>query len=143
MTNRTLWSQKKGVQNFGSIEQFSWNCNLRCISLKCISLRFQVLHSRNKTQNMTQCQRGGFIFNPKIYIADFGNFKQGFLIMHLIQNSNFRAQGMFFQQLYCNTFVLHLYLEIMCMHFILSSHHISSHICNHICHKKLQYNFQK
>ena len=63
--------------------------------------------------------------------------------MHLIQNSNFRAQGMFFQQLYCNTFVLHLYLEIMCMHFILSSHHISSHICNHICHKKLQYNFPK
>ena len=31
----------------------------------------------------------------------------------------------------------------MCMHFIQSSHHISSNICNHICHKKLQYNFQK
>ena len=24
-------------------------------------------------------QRGGVIFNPKFYIADFGNFKQGFL----------------------------------------------------------------
>ena len=24
-----FWSQKKGVQIFGSIEQFSWNCNLR------------------------------------------------------------------------------------------------------------------
>ena len=31
-------------------------------------------------------QRGGVIFNPKIYVADFGNFKQGFLIMKLIQN---------------------------------------------------------
>ena len=39
---------------------------------------------------------GGVIFNPKIYIADFGNFKQGFLIMKLIQNSNFRVQGMLF-----------------------------------------------
>ena len=24
---------------------------------------------------------GGVIFNPKIYVADFGNFKQGFLSM--------------------------------------------------------------
>ena len=40
--------------------------------------------------------KGGGIFNPKIYIADFGNFKQGFLIMKLIQKSNFRVQGMFF-----------------------------------------------
>ena len=47
-----------------------------------------------------KCQRGGLIFNPKIYVADFGNFKQGFLSMNLIQNSNFRVQGMFFQQLY-------------------------------------------
>ena len=43
---------------------------------------------------------GGVIFNPKIYVADFWNFKQGILIMKLIQNSNFRVQGMFFQQLY-------------------------------------------
>ena len=39
---------------------------------------------------------GGVIFNPKNYIADFGNFKHGFLIMKMIQNSNFRIQGMFF-----------------------------------------------
>ena len=39
---------------------------------------------------------GGVIFNPEIYIADFGNFKQGFLSMKLIQNSNFRVQGKFF-----------------------------------------------
>ena len=45
--------------------------------------------------------RGGVIFNPKKnYVADFGNFKQGFLSMKLIQKSNFRVQGMFFQQLY-------------------------------------------
>ena len=51
---------------------------------------------------LEKCQiRGvGVIFNPKNYIADFGNFKQGSLIMNLIQNSNFRIQGMFFQQLY-------------------------------------------
>ena len=46
---------------------------------------------------LEKCQGGGVIFNPKIYIADFGNFKQGFLSMILIQNSNFRV----FQQLYC------------------------------------------
>ena len=34
--------------------------------------------------------------------------------MKLIQKSNFMVQGMFFQQLYCITIVLHLYLEIMC-----------------------------
>ena len=38
--------------------------------------------------------------SSKIYGADFGNFKQGFLSMKLIQKSNFRVQGMFFQQLY-------------------------------------------
>ena len=30
-------------------------------------------------------QRGVAIFNPKIYVADFGSFKQGFLSMNLIQ----------------------------------------------------------
>ena len=39
---------------------------------------------------------GGVIFNPKIYVAGFGNFKQEFLSMKLIQKSNFRVQGMFF-----------------------------------------------
>ena len=39
---------------------------------------------------------GGVIFNPKIYIADFGNLKRAFLSMKLIQKSNFRIQGMFF-----------------------------------------------
>ena len=43
---------------------------------------------------------GEVIFNPKIYVVDFWNFDQGFLIMKLIQNSNFRVQGMLFQQLY-------------------------------------------
>ena len=35
---------------------------------------------------------GEVIFTPKIYVADFGNFKQGFLSMKLIQKSNFRVQ---------------------------------------------------
>ena len=38
--------------------------------------------------------KGGF--NPKMYVADFRNFKKGFLSMKLIQKSNFRVQGMFF-----------------------------------------------
>ena len=42
---------------------------------------------------------GGVIFNPEIYIADFGNFKQGFLSMKLIHKSNFRVQGMFFSKI--------------------------------------------
>jgi len=40
---------------------------------------------------------GGVIFNPKIYIADFGNFKRGFLSIELIKRrviSEFR--GCFF-----------------------------------------------
>ena len=44
--------------------------------------------------------KGGVIFNPKIYIADFGFFKQGLLIMKLIQKKLFRVEGIFFQQLY-------------------------------------------
>ena len=55
--------------------------------------------------NLTNFQKSakggrGFIFNPKNYVADFGNFKQGFLSMKLIPKSNFRVQGMFFQQLF-------------------------------------------
>ena len=45
---------------------------------------------------------GGGIFNPKIYIADFGTFKQGILSKKLIQKSNFTSgfRVCFFQQLY-------------------------------------------
>ena len=33
---------------------------------------------------LEKCQKGGgVIFNPKIYVTDFGNFKQGFLT-HLL-----------------------------------------------------------
>ena len=40
---------------------------------------------------LEECQRGGgagwgVIFNPKICIADFGNFKQGLLSMKLIKS---------------------------------------------------------
>ena len=37
---------------------------------------------------------GEVIFNQKIYVADFGNFKQGFLSMKLMQSGNFRVQGL-------------------------------------------------
>ena len=43
---------------------------------------------------------GGVIFDPEIYVADFGTFKQDFLSMKLIQKSNFSVKGMFLQQLY-------------------------------------------
>ena len=43
---------------------------------------------------------GGVIFNPKIYIADFGDFQQGFLSMKLIQTSNFSIQNLFVIQLF-------------------------------------------
>ena len=33
----------------------------------------------------------GVIFNPKIYVAVFGNYKQGFLSVKLIQKSDFRV----------------------------------------------------
>ena len=42
---------------------------------------------------------GGGIFNPKIYAADFGDFKPGFLSMKLIQKSKFRVQGKFLDAL--------------------------------------------
>ena len=50
-----------------------------------------------KWMNLQKGSKGGrgVIFNPKKYIADFGNFKQGLLSMKLIQKSNFRVQGMF------------------------------------------------
>ena len=59
---------------------------------------------------------GGVFFSPKIDVANFGNLKQGFLSMKLLQKE-FRVQGMFFQHLYCIAIALHLCLEIMCMQF--------------------------
>ena len=58
--------------------------------------------------------------------ADFGNFKQGFLIMKLIQNNDFRVQGMFF----FSTIVSLLYLEISvhAFHTIQSSNQIQIQI---------------
>ena len=52
--------------------------------------------------NFWKCaEGGGVIFNPKIYIADFGNFKQGFFEQEIDKKiSNFRVQGLFFQQMY-------------------------------------------
>ena len=79
---------------------------------------------------------GGVVFNPKNDVADFGNFKQGFLIMKLIQKSNFRVQGMFFQQVYRDTSEWSLSLEIMCTHFILSGPCTTMNIFDCIHYKK-------
>ena len=51
---------------------------------------------------MNYINKNRVIYNPKIYVADFGNFRQGFLSMKLIKKeNNFRVQGMF-----CSTIVL-------------------------------------
>ena len=44
--------------------------------------------------NFRKSSKGGH-FNPKNYVADFGNFQHGFLSMKLIQKSNFRVQVCF------------------------------------------------
>ena len=50
--------------------------------------------------NFRKSSRGGVIFNPKVNVADFRNFKQGFLSMKLSERviSGFRVD--FFQQVY-------------------------------------------
>ena len=46
--------------------------------------------------NFTEkCLGGEVPFNPKTDVADYGNFKEGFCSMKLIQKSNFRVQDMF------------------------------------------------
>ena len=43
--------------------------------------------------NFTEkCLGGEVPFNPKTDVADYGNFKEGFCSMKLIQKSNFRVQ---------------------------------------------------
>ena len=62
---------------------------------KCPKLGTGHASMSDKFSEKYQRGTGGVIFNPKINIADLGNFKQGFLIMKSIQKSNFRVQGMF------------------------------------------------
>ena len=72
-------------------------------SWKFFRIRYQKVRDGGlpNQRNFRESSMGrGVIFKPKIYIADFGNFKQGFLSMKLIQKGHFRVQGMFFQQLY-------------------------------------------
>ena len=65
----------------------------------CISGKGRVALS--KRRNFCKSSKGGGgHFQSKKYVVDFGNFKQGFLSMKLIQKCNFRVQGMFCQQLY-------------------------------------------
>ena len=69
-------------------------------SLSSVSLGKDGSTKSDESLEKFQNEGVGVIFNPKIYVADFGKFKQGFLSMKFLQNSNFRVQGMFFQQLY-------------------------------------------
>ena len=59
-------------------------------SEKSISLRGGSSPNR---MNFWKTAKGGqgVIFNPKIYVADLGNFKQGFLSMKLIKIRGFRV----------------------------------------------------
>ena len=94
--------------------------------------------------NFWKSAKGGWSFSiQKFILQTLGTFNRAFWSWnwYKIVISGFRV--CFFQQLYCITIVLHLYLEIMCMHFILSSHHISSHICNHMSHKRFAIKFSK
>ena len=80
---------------------------------------------------------GAVIFNPKISIADFGNFKQDFLIMKSIQNSNFRVQRMLFSTivLYYNCITPISGNHVHAFHTIQPSY-LLAYICNIKCHNK-------
>ena len=48
-------------------------------------IRYRRVLLQNRMIFWKSSKGGGVIFNPKIYVADFGNFKQGFLSMKLIK----------------------------------------------------------
>ena len=54
------------------------NCNNKCNRKGRVPLPNGIIF-------LEKFQGGGVIFNPKNYVEDFGNFKQGFLSMKLIQ----------------------------------------------------------
>ena len=82
---------------------------------------------------------GGFIFNPKIYVADFGSYKQGFLSVKLIQKSNFRIQGMFVQQLYWEKSKQDTLWgrHVHAFHTIWPTYLLADTLCKHIHYKKI------
>ena len=50
----------------------------------------------NRMNFTEKCLGGEVPFNPKTDVADYGNFKEGFCSMKLIQKSDIRVQDMFF-----------------------------------------------
>ena len=46
--------------------------------------------------NFWKSAKGGAIFNPKIYIADFGNFKQVFFDHEIDTKEKFQGSGYVF-----------------------------------------------
>ena len=68
--------------------------SVKVISLdnwKTMALSLRKDPATKSDELLEKCQGGGVIFNPKIYIADFGYFKQVFFSMKLIQKSKFRV----------------------------------------------------
>ena len=76
------------------IQILSWNIGERKNELQGM-LSILREGSRNEWIDFWKSSKGGgVIFNPKIYVTDFGNFKQGFLRMKLIKRrviSGFRV----------------------------------------------------
>ena len=91
---QSLWNVLTGLRN--KLEWYLW-CSSGTFQWESVPL--QLREPRLCKKKGTRGGRG-VIFKPKIYVADFGNFKHGFLSMKLMQKSNFRVQGMLFQQLY-------------------------------------------
>ena len=65
-----------------------------CTGCMTIWTEIVMLGTDNATKTVEFLEKfqrgGGVMFYPKFYIADFGNLKQGFLSMKLIQKSNVR-----------------------------------------------------
>ena len=89
--------------------------------------------------NFGKVPKGGGSFSIQKFILQILGILNRVFEHELIQKSNFRIQGYGYVfstiVLYCH--VLHISLEIMCMHFILSGPHTYLHIwlCNHIHYK--------
>ena len=91
---------------FESTAEYSCICPLWVVVSNCKSLNNNGERTAlgkgpgTKSDEFRKNAKGGGHFQSKNYVADFGNFKQVFFIIKLIQNSNFRVQGVSFQQLY-------------------------------------------
>jgi len=87
--------------------------------------------------------RGGDdISKLKNYIADFGNFKQGFLIMKLVQSNNFRVQDMFSTIVLRNIKTKHGLKKALLNPYTIWPSYLLAYMQPYLM-KNLQYNFPK